>query len=174
MIRRAGLRDAAAIARIEVETWRTTYAGILSDNVLTGMSVQHQARQWAFELRHGTVWLWDDGGVLGFGHGGRQRNSRLAFEGEVYTLYVLPDAQGMGIGRQLLLAVLAELVDCGMKTAVVWVLRDNPSRFFYERMGARLALHRRIAVGGQPVEALGYAWTDLAASLRQHGHTAAG
>jgi ribosomal protein S18 acetylase RimI-like enzyme len=80
-------------------------------------------------------------------------------------LYVTPDAQGCGIGRQLLLSMLANLATSNYPSALVWVLRSNPARFFYERLGAKLVLHRQIPFGGRLVEALGYGWTDITATL---------
>jgi hypothetical protein len=44
-------------------------------------------------------------------------------------------------------------------------LRDNPARFFYERLGGRLVSHKPIPVGGISVEALAYGWPDLPAYL---------
>jgi hypothetical protein len=46
-IRQARLEDVAAIADIEVETWRATYAGMLPDRVLVGMSERRQKGSWA-------------------------------------------------------------------------------------------------------------------------------
>jgi GNAT superfamily N-acetyltransferase len=165
IIRRARIGDAAAIAAIEVETWRATYAGILADATLVGMSVARKTRQWTYELRHGLrgVWVWEDedARLLGFGHCGRQRLRSLAHDGEITMLYVLPDAQGQGIGRQLLVAMLADLRRRGMRSALVWVLEANPARFFYQHQGGRLALRRLIDVDGRPVAALAYGWSDL-------------
>lgn len=163
MLALATCRDVAAIAAVEVDTWRATYAGILEDAVLLRLSVPRQAAMWSFELRRRRVWLWrEEGRVLGFSHGGAQRDRALPCDGEVYTLYVHPDAQGIGIGRRLLAAVFTDLVGQGVRSVLLWVLRDNPSRFFYERMGGQLMLTRDIPVGGQPVPALGYAWPQAA------------
>jgi hypothetical protein len=52
-------------------------------------------------------------------------------------------------------------VATGRPSAILWVLRDNPSRFFYERLGARQVRHRTLAVGGGAVEAVAYGWRDL-------------
>jgi len=46
------------------------------------------------------------------------------------------------------------------------VLRDNPGRFFYQRLGGRDVQHRIFAVGGKRIEAAGYAWPDLPRFLR--------
>jgi GNAT superfamily N-acetyltransferase len=161
-IRRACGGDAAAIAAIEVETWRATYPGILPDATLIRMSAPRTTRQWACELRRGSdgVWVWEDeeAGVVGFGHCGRQRMSWLPYAGEITMLYVLPDAQGRGIGRRLLSTMLTDLDRQGMRSALVWVLAANPARFFYARMGGRLVLRRMIEVDGTPVELAGYGW----------------
>jgi hypothetical protein len=82
-----------------------------------------------------------------------------------------PDAQGRGTGRLLLLALFARLVDCGHRSALIWVVRANPSRYFYERLGGKLIAHRIIPLGGQPVEAVGYGWSDLPAALHRHARS---
>lgn len=167
-IRAARPDEAKTIAAIEVETWRSTYPGILPDAVLLGMSEQRLARSWGGLLRR-----WPDdvmvavdakSGVIGFGHCGPQRGVG-DFSGEIFTLYVQPDAQGKGTGRQLLHALFSRLVECGHLSALVWVIRANPSRYFYERLGGRQVAHRPIPVGGQPVEAVAYGWRDLSAEL---------
>jgi ribosomal protein S18 acetylase RimI-like enzyme len=170
-IRQARLADARAIGRLEVETWRSTYAGMLPDRMLLGMSEQRQTASWAGFLRHrpGDVYVAEEGAaaprILGFGNCGPQRVPAFGFAGEVYELYVAPDAQGLGLGRQLLLALFARLIHCGHRSALIWVVRANPARFFYERLGGKLVLHRAIPLGGEQVEALGFGWQDLSALL---------
>jgi len=163
-VRPARLEDAKAIARIEVETWRSTYAGMLPDRVLLNMSERRQTASWASFLRHRPedVWVAEAGKtVIGFGNCGTQRDNTIRFAGEIYTLYVTPDRQGQGLGRGLLLALFQRLVDTGHATALVWVVRANPARYFYERLGGQQIMHRPIPVGGQPVEAIAYGWRDL-------------
>lgn len=159
------MTDAAAMGFIEVETWQATYAGILDDGALIAMSAARKTRQWATEMRHGSegLWVWDDQdqGVLGFGHCGPQRMGSLAYDGEITMLYVLPDAQGQGIGRHLLHGMFADLKHRGMASALVWVLEANPSRFFYTHLGGKLVLHRTITFGASQLNALGYGWSGL-------------
>ena len=182
-IRQARLQDARAIGRIEVETWRATYAGMLPDRVLLGMSEQRQTASWAGFLRSraGDVWVAQqphprsgEERIVGFGNCGPQRDGGLGYGGEVYTLYVAPEAQGEGVGRQLLLVLFARLVDCGHRSALIWVVRANPARFFYERLGGKLVLHRPIPVGGAPVESIGYGWKDLRAVIEREARSGAG
>ena len=46
LVRQAYPSDAPSIARIHVETWRATYAGLLPDRVLAGMREQTHQASW--------------------------------------------------------------------------------------------------------------------------------
>jgi ribosomal protein S18 acetylase RimI-like enzyme len=163
-IRPARPGDARHIARLDVETWRATYAGILTTPFLVGLSARRRELGWAAvierEPRDVRVAVDGDGEILGFGSCGRNRGD-AEFAGEVFTLYVAPDWQNQGIGRQLLLALFERLVAQGCASAIIWVLRDNPGRFFYRRLGGREVRHKVFAVGGKRTAAAGYAWPDL-------------
>jgi ribosomal protein S18 acetylase RimI-like enzyme len=163
-MRPAQLDDVAAIARVEVETWRATYAGMLPDRVLIGMSERRQQGSWAGLVRYrpGDVIVAEQGGdVVGFGNCGAQRDPSLPYAGEIFTLYVAPDAQNRGIGRRLIDALFERLHARGRNSALIWVIRANPSRYFYERIGGTLVLTRHIRIAGEPVEAVAYGWSDL-------------
>src|ERR1051326_4034238 len=89
-IRAARPGDARSIARLDVETWRATYAGILSAPFLVGLSTQRREVGWASiidrdpqDLR---VAVDENGRIRGFGSCGRCRG-QPEFAGEVYTLY---------------------------------------------------------------------------------------
>jgi GNAT superfamily N-acetyltransferase len=163
-IRAARTGDARRIARLDVETWRAAYAGILATPFLVGLSAQRREIGWSAvierEPRDVRVAVDEDGNILGFGSCGRNREG-AEFAGEVFTLYVAPDWQNRGIGRLLLLALFERLVAQGCNSAIIWVLRDNPGRFFYQRLGGREVRHKGFTVGGKRIEAAGYAWRDL-------------
>jgi ribosomal protein S18 acetylase RimI-like enzyme len=169
-IRAANVADVRAIAQVDVETWRATYAGVLPDRLLIGLSERQRAGVWSrfITRRPGdTVAATDEHGtILGFGSCGAQRETDLPYSGEVFTLYVAPDHQGQGIGRQLLLSLFARLIRCGLYSAVIWVLAENPARFFYERVGGLAVARRRIDMAQNQVDAIAYAWTDLPDAIR--------
>ena len=167
-IRPARAADATAIGRIHVETWRDTYAGMLPDRVLVEMSDAVEGGQWARILGGGRdrVLVAEAGGaggagIVGFGSCGKARAGALGFEGEVYTLYVLPDYQGKGIGRLLLEALFQRMKADGYRSALVWVLQENPACFFYEAMGGRPAASRTERLWGADVAERAYGWDAL-------------
>jgi ribosomal protein S18 acetylase RimI-like enzyme len=163
-IRSARPEDARGIAKLDVETWRATYAGMLDTSYLVGLSARRRELGWhnviLREPRDVRVAVGDGEAILGFGSCGPNRGDRR-FAGEVFTLYVAPDWQNQGIGRRLLIALFRRLVAAGRPSAIVWVLRDNPSRFFYERLGGRQVTYKTLAFAGSAVETVAYGWGDL-------------
>jgi ribosomal protein S18 acetylase RimI-like enzyme len=176
-IRRAAKADAAAIGRVHVETWQAAYAGMLPDAMLAGMSDVRQSSYWSRLLSDPReargVFVADDRdrGVVGFGSCGPVRdppeglNGTETRVGEIYTLYVEPDFQNGGLGRRLLDALFRQLRADGCDTAVLWMLADNPTRFFYEGLGGQRVGERTDTMGGVDVDEQAYAWRDLEAPL---------
>ncbi len=172
-MRRATVADTPAIARIHVDTWRATYAGILPDAYLVGMTRVQQSASWqrAVAMDRGgyvTLVMEEAGtGIVGFASAGPVRKSGLprgsGVRGEVYTLYVDDDWQGRGYGRALLQGTLANLFENGLGGIVVWVLEANPSRFFYEAMGGVRLAARHEMFAGADVGEIGYVWHAMSA-----------
>jgi ribosomal protein S18 acetylase RimI-like enzyme len=167
IVREARPADAPAIARVHVDSWRSAYAGMLPDNVLIGMSLQTHTQRWARIIgsrRKGETVLVSEvpnAGVVGFGSCGRAGVRQLPLSGEIYTLYVHPEWQDRGLGRRLLRRLFDSLVVRGMNSAVVWVLAENPSRFFYETMGGRRVAERSTTHWNTLLRETAYGWNDV-------------
>ncbi|GGF33413.1 putative N-acetyltransferase YuaI [Aliidongia dinghuensis] len=170
-IRSARATDIQAIAKVDVETWQTTYPGMLPDNLLMALDPRQRARQWSRFIAHrpgDTLIAVDEREhVLGFGSCGPQRETLLPYAGEIFTLYVAPDYQGQGVGRQLLVALFQRMIRGGLGSAMLWVLAANPSRYFYERVGGRRVADRLLDMGSFGVPAVAYGWPDLADAVRR-------
>ena len=160
-VRAATPRDAEAIARVYVETWRAAYPGMLADHVLVGMSEDRQRAYWHSVLvgRRDVVHVAEAAdAVVGFAAAGAARPFLPEAKGEVYTLYVLPDHQNRGLGRALLASSWAALAQRALVPMAVWVLAANPARFFYERLGGARAAERDSALSGVAHRERGYLW----------------
>ena len=163
-IRLARLDDAATIAKVYVETWRSAYAGLAPDDVLIGMSASRQLRQWKAQIvSDDTVMVAEHPkyGIIGIGSFGLCRDWQFAGSGEIYTLYILPDWQDQGHGRDLLTAILYAMRSAGFDGAVLWVLARNQSRFFYEAMGGRQVAQRNEHLWQTSLPELAYRWRSL-------------
>lgn len=167
-IREAKPEDARAIAGIHVASWRSTYAGLLPDDVLLRLdSRTHEARWWRHALRrrsrnHVILVADHEGhGVVGFGSCGPCRDRRMEFAGEVYTIYLDDDFQGEGIGRRLFVDLSRNVLSAQGKSMIVWALKTNPARFFYQALGGRYVARRPGTMGGAPIEEFCYGWDDV-------------
>lgn len=166
-IRRARRSDARAIAQIQVETWRSAYAGMLPDRVMVEMSVDSKASYWRRVIerqgQHELVLVAEVplAGLVGFASCGRARPGSPVEGGEIQTLYVLPDWQEQGFGRRLLCNCLRIVRGAAMNSAFAWVLAANPSRFFYEAMGGIRTGERDEALWGTVLHETAYGWPDL-------------
>jgi ribosomal protein S18 acetylase RimI-like enzyme len=137
-VRPARPEDAAAVAAVHVRTWQEAYEPVFGADRLAGMDVEVRRRRWERWLRDGErVWVAEaDDRVVGFAWIGDSRDAEG--EGELFAIYVLPEAWGGGAGPALMAAALGGLRE-RYRTATLWVLADNPrARRFYEREGWRL------------------------------------
>lgn len=165
---RSALRDNAAdIARIFVDSWRDSYAGLLPATYLVRLSERRQTLLWQHEIAHPgphggvVVAEHDDYGVIGFASFGPARDRAIGYDGEVYTLYVDPNHVGRGAGQALMNAAFARLFAEGFRSGVVWALKGNPARYFYESRGGRIIAERPGAVAGKAVREIAFGWPDI-------------
>lgn len=163
-IGRARPDEAARIAAVHVATWRSAYAGILPDGSLAGMSQPMHAIRYERLIRVGAGVLVarTDAAphVVGFATGSRAGAGAPA-DCEVETLYVLDDWRERGIGRSLLQATATQLAGTGCRSLFLWVLADNPSRWFYERLGGRAAIRSATPVGGTMIPTIAMVWDRI-------------
>lgn len=162
VVRRAQMTDATTLARIQVDSWRESYAGILPDSYLEGLSYSGHERLWRRALAEpsATFLALLNGRAIGLASGGRCRSHR-GFSGELYLLYVLRAAQGQGIGRALFDAVHYALAVAGLPDMLVWVLAANRrARGFYEHLGLVPIGRSTSFIGGMRLDEIAYGWRD--------------
>jgi ribosomal protein S18 acetylase RimI-like enzyme len=156
-----------------VHAWRDTYAGVLPQRYLVGLSADLTAQRWRIRLSRGdpgsTTFVAADPehGIVAYGNCGPKRTALPSgIDGEFYELYVDPAAQGRRIGRMLMSEMAAHLVARRMRSACVWVLRDNPARWFYPHLGARMVAEGSIRYAGAQLCQVAYAWPDVGSLSR--------
>jgi ribosomal protein S18 acetylase RimI-like enzyme len=166
-IRAARPDDAAAVARIYVESWHDTYAAILPKRSLCAMTPQGQAARWRAAIttnRREQVLVaeCDHYGVVGMSSLGPSRDTALGYDCEIYTLYVDPGFLGRGAGRALMRGGFTNLRARGFSSCLIWAHSRNPARFFYEAMGGRLIAERVQQMMGDAVPEAAFGWRKLA------------
>lgn len=145
IIRAADIGDAHAIATIHVRSWQHAYTEILPEDELENLSIEKRTEMWEERLQPAstptrTLVVEVDNKIVGFARWGPNTDQGADPRSRMlYSLYVLPDYMGKGIGSELLLSVEADMIASGADFASLHVLRDNkPTRAFYKRQGWRL------------------------------------
>jgi GNAT superfamily N-acetyltransferase len=167
-IRRANREDAAAIAHVQVTSWRSTYAGLVPESFLAAMNTEELARMWDLLIEAGKDIFFvaeDETGVFGFSSGGPIREPVGEYDAELHTIYLLSDRQGNGTGRRLVETLVRDLRGAGFRGMVVWVLAQNPAVHFYRRLGAIEIASKTVEIGGAMLDDRVMGWPDLSLYL---------
>jgi GNAT superfamily N-acetyltransferase len=163
-IRIADTADTRAMARIYVETWQSTYRGILPDAYLDAMTVADTQKALSREMRGAGVRTLvaesEDGRLAGLITGGIDRRRDCIYGGEIFSLYVRAACQRRGIGLGLVNRLAAYMNRLDIFTLKVQVLEANPCRRFYEKHNGVLLACGRIRFADTDLAACTYGWLD--------------
>lgn len=126
------------MAAVHVRSWRETYRGVMSDDVLDDPGLL-AARQ-RFWTRVLTDDRWSssrvvvaeaDSRIIGLAMSGPPRVPEAGIDAQLLVLYVAAEYHGRGAGAALLTSVLDP-----REAAVVWVVDPNPrAQAFYRKHG---------------------------------------
>ncbi len=134
-IREAVIGDADVLGAVHIQCWREAYfPHILSAASFEVATPALRAERWRSILAApGNVKNWvaeKDGRIIGFAAAGEGRETDLWQLHELYSIYVLAEAHGTGVGQALLDAALGDV------PAYLWVAEQNPrAQAFYRRNG---------------------------------------
>jgi L-amino acid N-acyltransferase YncA len=110
VVRRAVLGDESGIAEVQVSAWKITYRGLISQEVLDGLSASAKVAMWrkvidtaskAENRKTVLVAVDADSKIVGFLAGGQSRDSSDIGSAELNAIYIDPAQQGAGIGTKL-------------------------------------------------------------------------
>ena len=166
-IRTATAEDAAAIAHVQVETWRSTYRGIVPDEHLAGLSEEQRTVRWRELLASSnqTLVAECDREIVGFISGGPIRELVDGYDAELYAIYLLLKSQRKGTGTRLLIELARRLHAGGFQSMAVWLFEANTAARFYESSGAVRVGAKEREIAGARVALVAYGWPNLASIL---------
>jgi ribosomal protein S18 acetylase RimI-like enzyme len=156
--------DGPAIARVQVMSWRETYAGMVPQDYLDALDAAERGPKWTERIAvPAAVALVaeDEAGVFGFAAGGPVLHPVDGFDGELVGLYVLAQHHRRGVGRALMREFAARMVSEGYRSLVIWALRENPACGFYQRMGGMRVAEQTIEISGKTLPEVAFGWADI-------------
>ena len=136
-IRTATPADIPVIRQIAHRTWPVTFAGILTaaqlDYMLDWMYSPPSLQRQMTELDHRFLLADLDGQPAGFC--AYELNYQAAPETRIHKIYLLPEAQGRGLGRALFDFVRELALEARQKALILNVNRENRAVEFYRHYG---------------------------------------
>ncbi len=172
LVREAVPDDAEAIAQVMIGAMRSAFNELVPEHCLEWPD---SAADWKKTLTKGfeagvflDVAEAENGRVVGYVMGGPTQNDDL-YQGEVMQLNILPDTQRQGIGSLLMRHTARHLAAQGINSLCVKVLRINPNRIFYERLGGQYVSERPYDWDDVILPECLYGWADTKALLNNIG-----
>lgn len=166
-IRDAAAGDCRGIAEVQVDSYLTAYAGMFPPAYFAHFTYEDQAqdwRQWLVDRPDDTlmVAVSAEAGIIGYILA-RPETDAAGYDAEIVALHVRRLWQGQGIGRALLTAASRKLGARGCRSVMLWTLKANPVREWYERLGGALIGEKSFQVDEREVTEVAYGWSDIAA-----------
>ncbi|MGN6670559.1 MAG: GNAT family N-acetyltransferase [Candidatus Nucleicultricaceae bacterium] len=161
-IRKARLDDAKGIARVNYESWKTSYPGIVDQDLLDTLVFDEllQFRKQILQesqdihlvvLCGDTIVGFCDAAVMYFHENqvlSEEQMKKRDERGEIRRIYLLEEHKGKGIGYALFEEARLRLKERGLTPFLLWALKDNKrARAFYERQGGVLVDEISVKLG---------------------------
>jgi GNAT superfamily N-acetyltransferase len=171
LVRGAVPEDAEAIASVMIGAMRSAFDGLVPEHCLEWPD---SAANWKKSLTNGfeaggflDVAQAENGLVVGYVLSGPTQNNGL-YHGEIIHLHVLPGYQGQGIGSLLMRHAASRLAAQGIHSLCVKVLRANPNRIFYERLGGQYVSEHPYDWDGVILPMCVYGWAETKELLNEN------
>ena len=165
VIREATDADMPAVGRLHIDSWRTTYAGLLPQGFLDRLTYAEREHRWRNWLRDDDgrrllLVAVDGGEVVGFVAGWPEPEGEPHIV-EVAALHVARSQHGRGLGKRLLARVAARSEQRGFTALSLEMLQGNPTGGFYDHLGGRVTDRYTSVLDGEAVADLRYRWDDI-------------
>lgn len=149
-VRIALINDVAGMSYVHSQTWKKAYVDYISADYLENISDDGWIPLFAKALTdkiHDAAVFELDGiitGTITFGRERKRQNSlykengieQINSEGEIISLYVLPEYWATKQGYELMKFAVENLRQQGFKSCFLWVIRENERAIrFYRRFG---------------------------------------
>ncbi len=164
-IRPATIEDGAGIAKVQIDSYRIGYHGLVPDNFYAHMTVEEQTQDWIDLLSkedHDPLYVAVDNEsrVLGYAVGRLLTDEK--FDCELSALHVLKDHQRQGHGTALMSAIAKYYTDAGHASLMLWTIKGNSARAMYEKLGGELVGEKTYPLDEDTeLTEVAYGWADM-------------
>ena len=165
-IRPATADDVPQIARVHVEAWQGSFDGLAPDDYLNSLSIERREQVFAERLSEPSYKLLvadePNRGVVGFIDFGTPDFENYGYQARVYSFYLLPEFQRMGLGARLFENCFRTMAADGYASMCLDTLEMSPYRGFYEKHGGKVVARDSHKLGDVEYPTVIYGWEELA------------
>ena len=165
-IRKAEPRDCSGIARVQVDSYQSAYAGIFPEAYIAHFTYKEQEGDWQkwFKMnKYETllVAITMKGEIVGYTLFKIKQDVYPGYDSEIIALHVNREIHRKGVGKALLTKAVVELKECGCGSVMLWTLKDNPIRKWYERLGGKIIGEKKFKVDDREIVEIAYGWENI-------------
>ncbi len=165
-IRNAALDDCPGIARVQVDSYRSAYAGQFPAAYLEHFTYAEEEQDWRQLLTSGSedillVAASPENQVVGYVLARARPDIYPGYDSEILALHVRKASQGQGIGKALLRGAVERLKVRRCKSTMLWTLKNNQARQWYERLNGELLGEKHYDVDDWEIVEVAYGWENI-------------
>lgn len=138
-IRKSFPTDAYTLTLLGDVSWKNAYYDILPNGILNEMTKKMDARVKHLQdqiLENNRIFVAvEEEKLVGFVFYAKAQNSMYTDAAEIRDIYILPDYQKKGIGKELFECAITELKKLGFHTMILYCPVSGSSNEFFEKMG---------------------------------------
>lgn len=161
IIRQLTKEELSKVQSIAHRTWPSTFANILSPEQIEYMlNWMYDLQMLESQLDKGHIFLLSEENAVELGFAGFELNYSEGPKAKLHKIYLLPEAQGKGAGKALILEVAGRAKKAGQKSLLLNVNKYNQKAIdFYLKMGFQ-EIHKEVIDIGN-----GYVMDDVVMEL---------
>ncbi len=160
-IRQLTKEELTKVQSVAHRTWPSTFANILSSEQIDYMlNWMYDLKMLESQLEKGHTFLLAEEDEKDLGFAGFELNYAEGQKAKLHKIYLLPEAQGKGVGKALILEVANRAKNAGQKSLLLNVNKYNQNAInFYLKMGFQEIYKEVIDIGN------GYVMDDVVMEL---------
>ncbi len=164
-IREASEIDIPEVAQVYVESVQRSFECVYPQEYLDGLSAERCEKviHERFCKPNYRLFVAESATkkMVGFVDSGMPVLDGVSHERQIFSIYLLPEFQTLGIGGDLFTACTSTLIADGVRTLCLDTVEASPYRRFYDRLGGSVVGHGKHRLGETEMATVIYGWEDL-------------
>ena len=158
-------QELGTIGQIYLDVMRATHRGVVPALFLNSLSIEYTLQRFEGILKGTNAFCFvaiQGDKIVGFAMGSLPDYPPDGFDGELNTIYVLPEYQHSGVGKKLFHSVVEQFKHYNNKSMFLTVFKDNlAARKWYETLDGKHIKDYLATISGQELWITIYGWSDL-------------